>query len=44
MTIVPDFAANWQRYVLSEHDFHPNPSLDAKISDYLVRELKPRKP
>jgi len=41
-TIVPEFAANWQHFVLSEHDLHPNALLDGKLAEYLASRLKPR--
>lgn len=37
--ILPDYHSDPSKYVLSEHDSHPNPSAHAAVADYISSEI-----
>ena len=41
-TVIPDFAANSERYLLGPHDGHPNALMHERIAEYISGNLAVR--
>ena len=41
-TVIPDFAANSERYLLGPHDGHPNALMHELIAEYILGTLAGR--